>query len=80
MDNTITQTTAHQPRTEQIMLLVDIMPEDEDKLTSISQGSALPKGTAFANMVYFQTKKFIEYEQSGKPLPACITPPIKKNT
>ncbi len=79
MNDTITQTTAHQSRTEQIMLLVDITPEDEDKLTSISQGSALPKGTAFANMVYFQTKKFMEYERAGIPLPNDLTKPLGKN-
>lgn len=77
MKDTITQTTALRPTTERVTLFAEITPEDEEKLTTIAAGSALPRGTALANMVYLQTIKFRENERKGLPLPADITPPLQ---
>ena len=79
MDRTITQTTALRPKTERIQLFADISPEDDDKLTSLAEGSALPRGIALANAAFLYISKIRKNEREGKPLPADLTPPLKKN-
>ena len=79
MNNTSTYTTAQQSKTERIQLLTDISPEDDDKLTSLVEGSALPRGTALANAAFLFIKKIRQNEREGKPLPADLTPPLKNS-
>lgn len=57
MDNTITKPIARTVTTERVQLLVDILPEDEEKLTILTEGSKVPKGILYANLVYLQTLK-----------------------
>lgn len=79
MENINTYTSPQRYKTERLQLLTDISPEDEDKLTSLVEGSALPRGTALANAAFLYIAKIRQNEREGKPLPADLTPPLKNS-
>lgn len=79
MDNINRYTTTQQHKTERLQLLTEISPEDEDRLASLAEGSALPRGTALANAAFLYICKIRKNEREGKPLPAGLTPPLKNS-